>query len=106
MKNDDFYREMAIYCAIRGTSTGRTLSVRFTAESLCVSNFGRNFAELLAPLGLFAAAKTTYAAEQGLGGVFFWEGGQDAADASVSLVAAARKAAEEAAAAAGGKAEL
>ena len=33
----------------------------------------------------------------GLAGVFFWEGGQDAPDASVSLMAAARVAAEAAA---------
>ena len=42
-------------------------------------------------------AKTQYAASVGLAGVFFWEGGQDAADAEVSLMAAARAAAEEAA---------
>ena len=41
-------------------------------------------------------AKTQYAASVGLGGVFFWEGGQDAADESVSLMAAARAAAEAA----------
>jgi GH18 family chitinase len=42
-------------------------------------------------------AKTEFAAELGLAGVFFWEGGQDALDASVSLMAAARVAAEAAA---------
>ena len=42
-------------------------------------------------------AKTHFAASEGLGGVFFWEGGQDAPDASASLMAAARAAAEEAA---------
>jgi GH18 family chitinase len=54
-------------------------------------------------------AKTQFAASEGLGGVFFWEGGQDAADASASLMATARAAAEEVAtgtAAAGSKADL
>ena len=53
--------------------------------------------------------KTQFAASEGLGGVFFWEGGQDTADASASLMAAARAAAEEAAtrtAAGGSKADL
>eukprot|EP01044_Picomonas_judraskeda_P012253 COSAG03_NODE_1741_length_3580_cov_2.345303_5_plen_54_part_00 len=51
-------------------------------------------------------AKTQYAASVGLAGVFFWEGGQDAADAEVSLMAAARAAAEEAAREGTSKAEL
>ena len=53
--------------------------------------------------------KTQFAASEGLGGVFFWEGGQDTADTSASLMAAARAAAEEAAtrtAAGGSKADL
>lgn len=40
--------------------------------------------------------RSRYAASAGLAGVFFWEGGQDAADAEVSLMAAARAAAEAA----------
>ena len=55
---------------------------------------------------LTVKAKTQYAAAEGLGGVFFWEGGQDAAEPSASLMAAARAAAEEAATEGENKAEL
>ena len=51
-------------------------------------------------------AKTQYAASEGLGGVFFWEGGQDAAEPTASLMAAARAAAEELATGDENKAEL